>query len=286
MRTTQGKLHGEHPDGSLVPRTVLWFAYDGFRFDGYAPQANPALRTVEGALMEGLLERDIVESQEAAGMRTGSRTDRGVSARRNALTLEARIPAHRVASALGTTVLGLWPLSSAQAPEGFNPRQAISRTYRYQVDSSWVPSGMEVDELQDIAGRFVGTHDMTAFARVEPGRNPVREMHTVRAEQNASGFVVEFEGRNFLWRQVRRMMAAVLAVANGQVDAGVINRSLEDPAGAPDLGQAPAGPLVLWDVKYRNVSCGPNLDAAHARRLEAAFANERADAAARAAIWR
>lgn len=266
-----------------MPRALLWFAYEGRRFDGYARQPDPALRTVEAAVLDACVDRGVIQDPASARLRSGSRTDRGVSARRNALVLDAMLPADRVAPTLGPTVPGLWPLSSVAVPDDFDPRWASSRTYRYVVPPGLVPDGTSVEDLRAAGAPFVGRHDFRAFARLEPGKDPMRTVSVLDVSAQGGLFVIEVQGPSFLWRQVRRMVSAMVAVCRGEADTGTIRSALADPAGAPDLGQVPAAPLVLWDVVYPNVA-PPSPGGAHLRRLGEEASAARAATCAEAAM--
>ncbi len=234
-------------------RTALLFAYRGSAFDGYARQPQPGLRTVEGALLEGLVRRSAVASPEDARLRSGSRTDRGVSALANVLCFDAAIPAERVPAALGATVEGLWPLAALPSPEGFDPRKARRREYRYWLPFDRLPQGAGAPELEEALSPFVGTHDFSAFARLEEGRDPLRTVESIAVDAVPGAFEVRVVGNSFLWRQVRRMLAAGVAVCRAEASRAELVRALDDPASARDLGQVPPEGLVLWDVQYEGL---------------------------------
>lgn len=251
-----------------MARTVLVFAYSGAAFEGYARQPDARLRTVEGALISALSEAKIAADAEGARLRSGSRTDRGVSARRNVATFESALEPEDVAPALGTKIPGLWPLSSGPAAEGFDPRKASWREYRYFLAPRDVPAGTSRHDLDAAFRPFVGRHDFSAFARVEAGRDPTRTVLGVDVEPGPDGLIaVRVQGQAFLWQQVRRMVAAALAVVRKEATTDEIAMFLTDAAKARDLGVAPAHPLVLWDVAYPGGLPVPTKS--HAARLAA-----------------
>ena len=205
--------------------------------------------------MAALVEAGVADDEAGLGWRTGSRTDKGVSALGNVVAFDSSIPAERVGDALGGRVEGLWPRGAVAVPDGFEPRWAESRTYLYFL--SW-PAGVDQDAwgaaLEDALALFVGRHDLGAFAKREEGRDPVRTVSATSVGSGPAGPVVSVRGRSFLWQQVRRMVGAAVDVAGGV-------RGFDELAGrlvpgAPPWGGTtmPAEGLVLWDVRYRDVT--------------------------------
>ncbi len=85
--------------------------------------------------------------------------------------------------------------------------RARSKTYRYYL----VDEGFDVERMEECAALFVGRHDFSAFARLEPGKDPVRELTGgVGGVTKRQGYyVVELEGRSFLWEMARRIVNAL-----------------------------------------------------------------------------
>lgn len=238
-----------------VDRVALLFAYDGTCFDGYSRQADPGLWTVEGALMAALVEAGVARDQEALAWRTGSRTDRGVSARQNVVVFSSLAPAARVCRAVGGRIDGLWPVAAASVPMDHDPRRARWREYRYFLPGRWTRG--ELRRFEEILGTFVGTHDFSAFSRKEEGRDPKRRVDEVAVVPGEDGVVLHLRGGSFLRQQVRRMVAAGLAALEGQVEVEEIRRRL-DAGGPPfELAPAPAEPLVLWSLHEPGVGYLP-----------------------------
>src|SRR5438105_8361871 len=106
---------------------ALRIAYAGAAFDSYA--RTPGRRTVEGALLEALRPEGLV----ADTLRTGSRTDAGVSAYENVVRAGLGRPHLRglVPAVQRRLPDGLWLTAACAAPVGFDPRRAAWRQYRY-----------------------------------------------------------------------------------------------------------------------------------------------------------
>jgi tRNA pseudouridine38-40 synthase len=144
----------------------LTVAYDGTDFHGWA--AQPGLRTVSGVLAATL-------GVESPALTVAGRTDAGVHARANVVSLDAErtLPAAALNDLLP---VDLAVLEAAEAGPTFDARSdAVSRSYEYLIDTGPAPDPMRaryqlhhpraLDEpaLAACAARLVGKHDFTAF---------------------------------------------------------------------------------------------------------------------------
>lgn len=227
-------------------RVALRLAYDGTACESYA--RTPGRRTVEGALLEALAHEGYVEGS----FRTGSRTDAGVSALENVCAVSLQRPHLRgLVPALQSRLPdGVWVTAAAHPAEGFDPRKATWRQYRYVAPAR----GEDAAALAQACLAFAGRHHMGAFARLEAGRDPVRsvESFTVQAEGGLWAFTVR--GQSFLWGQVRRMVGAALAVGQRHALPNDIAAALASGVPHPRFTAAPAAGLLLERVHYEGLS--------------------------------
>ncbi|NXP44751.1 PUSL1 protein, partial [Heliornis fulica] len=176
-------------------------------------------------------------------------------------------------------------LSAHRVTDGFHARfSALSRTYVYRLllgcahhseipvferDLCWAPTGpcLNVPAMQDAARFLLGTHDFSTFRSLNsesPFRSPVRTMLQVDI-QPSSGFLahhyehrglefweLKFRSRAFLYRQVRRMVGALVAVGQGRLTPRHIKELLEikDSRAFPPNAMAPPSGLFLQSVEY------------------------------------
>lgn len=241
-------------EGMPAPRVeaftvALRFAYDGRRFAAYA--RDPGASTVEGHLLAALRQEGYVEGS----FKTGSRTDAGVSALENVCRAALERPHLRglVPALQRHLPEGLWATAAARVPEGWNPRHARRRHYRYHA----FPRSEDLAAMQRACAAFVGRHDMRAFARLEEGRNPERSVFAFTVAEEAGAWVFRVEGDGFLWNQVRRMVSAVLCVGRGEA-------TVEDVAAGLTTGKAHArfrlvspNGLVLERVEFEGLEWDP-----------------------------
>ena len=152
--------------------------YDGTGLHGWAKQDG--LQTVEGCLEEAFRT---VLGQAPPALRVAGRTDAGVHARRQvvSLLLPEGIDLLKLRRSLNAlTPPGIAMLELRPAPAAFDARKnAISRTYRYFVCDR--PGGVAVlgrlllarvrgadlDAIREAAGLVVGRHRFTAFTPTE-----------------------------------------------------------------------------------------------------------------------
>jgi tRNA pseudouridine38-40 synthase len=201
--------------------------YDGTDFAGFQLQREG--RTVQGALEAALstLTGGVRVPVDGAG-----RTDAGVHAADQviAFTYRGRLSAEELERALN----GLLPKDVAvrdvrRTTRRFNPRYAARyRDYRYTV---WNGPRSPLRERQalgvrvplDIAAMaragltLVGRHDFSAFAAAD--RNPVRTVHAVRVRRTGSLVTIDVRADAFLRGMVRRIVAVLLEVGRGSIDA-------------------------------------------------------------------
>ncbi|XP_069320832.1 tRNA pseudouridine synthase-like 1 isoform X4 [Eulemur rufifrons] len=240
--------------GSVRARYLVYFQYLGTDFNGVAA-ARGAQRAVgvQNYLEEAAARLNSVvpvkftiSSRTDAGVHALSNTAHLDVQRRSgqppfspevlveALNTHLKHPAIRV-------------LQAFRVPSDFHARYAAtSRTYLYRLATGcprpsqlpvfernlcWALRAdcLDVDAMQEAAQHLLGTHDFSAFQSTgSPATTSVRTLRRVSVSPGpASTFVLpqessrlrfwslEFESQSFLYRQVRRMTAVLVAVGLG-----------------------------------------------------------------------
>lgn len=239
----------------------LDIAYDGTAYKGWARQ--PGLRTVQ-AEIEGALEPLFGEPVE---LTVAGRTDAGVHATAQVASFDAEgAPPETLRRALNAlTPEDISILAAGPARAGFDARRdALSRRYRYRLETTSVPSPFErryalhwpypLDRkaLDACAALLPGTHDFTAFTPTDTEH--VRFERDVAeagwSEEGEGILAFEIEADAFMRNMVRVLVGTMLEVAGGR-------RSLDDFDGLlggrprPESGEtAPARGLFLVAVRY------------------------------------
>jgi tRNA pseudouridine38-40 synthase len=225
---------------------------------------------VEGVLLDGVRKRGLVPSVAPLRLEVASRTDRGVSARGNALSLTSDLGGGALLRALNGIVPELFFSAVARVEEGFRVRSASQRIYRYYEPrvvgdrSLWAAS----------ARRIRGSIDVRSFGRAIPPDRPCwRDVDAVLLRRHRGGLMVEVRARSFVWGMVRKIVGALREAAVGRLSLSRLEAAV---AGRERLTLPLAEPegLVLWDVQYPSIRWetrwpGPNrYQQAFARSLE------------------
>jgi tRNA pseudouridine38-40 synthase len=238
-------------------------AYDGSDFAGF--QRQPRRRTVQGEVERALRKLGWRERT----LRGAGRTDTGVHAAGQvvAFELEWRGGAPRLTQALN----GLLPpdvavVSTTGVPAGFQPRYAAQwRRYRYRIvvapqrqplaeRYAWrVWPAPDAARMELAARDLRGEHDFGAFGtpprRGSHARRVVRRAEWIEDDGGAS-FVIEADA--FLYRMVRRLAAALVAVGQGRVPIEAIGEHLAQPRRKWPGSLAPAHGLCLEAVTFED----------------------------------
>lgn len=265
------------PERAARGRTARRFRatveYDGTEFAGF--QIQPEARTVQGELEAALARLSGGIRQPVMG---AGRTDAGVHATGQviAFTYPGSLSTEDLTDALN----GLLPPDVAisglrRAPIGFNPRYAARyREYRYSIwngprsplrerTALWVRSGLDVSAMAQAATAFEGRHDFSAFGGADP--QPVRTVHRIRVRRTGSLVTIDVRADAFLRGMVRRIVATLLAVGRGQLEASAVPGLLEAGRAALDGAAVSARGLCLRRVVLgrRDAEPGTGMDAGH-----------------------
>jgi len=260
-----------HRDGA-ERRFKATVEYDGTEFAGF--QVQPDARTVQGELEAALARLSGGIRQPVMG---AGRTDAGVHATGQVIAFT--YPGTLSAEALMEALNGMLPPDVAirgirRAPAGFNPRYAARyRDYRYTIwngprsplrerTSLWVRSELDVTAMAEAATAFEGRHDFSPFGGADP--QPVRTVHRLRVRRQGSTVTIDVRADAFLRGMVRRIVATLLAVGKGQLEASAVPGLLTAGNAALDGSAAPARGLCLrrvvlgrrWDTTGSDMATG------------------------------
>lgn len=228
-------------------KVALKFGYIGFHFHGFARQ--PTVPTVEGTLIEKLIEREIIDSVKEAEIRSASRTDKHVSALSNVMTFYSNKSAKDILFLLSDEFDAILPYGITKVNDDFNPRFANSRLYQYLLP----PHQYSIKKLQNALSLFEGEHDFSNFARLEYHRNPVRIIDKISILEKKNTVAIQIKAQTFLWNQIRRILQAAIKYCNNSLSLDQIKHALQKPNMPVDFNIAPAPPLILTNIDYQNL---------------------------------
>jgi tRNA pseudouridine38-40 synthase len=250
-----------------VKRTpaALWIWYRGAHFRGFQRQSDGL--TIQEALEEALRQAGV----PAAVMPSG-RTDRGVHARMQVVSL--RLPPGDSPEALAQRLPPLLHpeigLCVAHRPDDSFHAQwsACGKEYRYRLQlggtlsEAWRLFAMDPstegrlagaplapERVAELLGAAVGCRDFSAFHESSSPRKP-RTLESATLHELGGGlFEARLRGAAFGRYQVRYLVGAALLVAAGALPEEHYLTALELGERVQGL-KAPARGLVLWEVRY------------------------------------
>lgn len=255
---------------------ALWTSYDGGAFAGF--QRQPPFPTVQGALEAALGALGIGGKVEG-----GSRTDAGVHARKQVVTLRTADPVDpralpaRLARRLPREVA---VVAAREVDWSFHARHsAVAKVYRYRISSSPVPTPweraaswvlpdprgfpdlagpVELDEgrLRATLAATTGKHDFTALVHPKGVGQRVRlltraEVHGRPSPGGGTLYEVTLAAPGFLRHQIRNLVGMAVTAALGRLDDAEVARLLSGEGDRWRGARAPGRGLTLWDVGYR-----------------------------------
>lgn len=232
-------------------------AYDGTDFRGWARQPDqPSVQgTLEAALGQLLGPVETV---------VAGRTDAGVHARHQVVSLEADAEPERLEASLRRMLPPTIAVHRATIEaEGFSARfDAVTRAYRYHLDLrpaadpfraryAWhVSHPLDIRAMDVAAAHLVGEHDFASFCRRAEGRSTVREVIAATWSPTDEGARFDVVGSAFCHQQVRSFVAYLVEVGRGRVPPESTRDVLTAADRSAARGAAPAHGLTLWEVTY------------------------------------
>ncbi len=218
--------------------------YFGINFHG--SQIQKDMRTVEGELIETL--RRI--GYEVKNFKRASRTDKHVSALQNVFAFDTNkeIDLKIINRNLPDDIR---VLAKAIVPEDFNPRYNVEeKEYKYFLFNE----GYDLEKIKEASKLFIGKHDFYNFClRKGLKGSTVKYLKSLEVEEFEDLIILTFRARSFLRGMIRKIVSALSLVGKGVIGLEDIKNSLERKSEIK-LKPAPGEFLILWDIRYKNVS--------------------------------
>ncbi|XP_073402408.1 tRNA pseudouridine(38/39) synthase [Dendrobates tinctorius] len=258
-------------DFSAHPKehVALRLAYLGWNYQGFASQENTR-NTVEEVMFSALTKTRLVESRQSSNYHRCGRTDRGVSALAQVISLDLRSAAAGRPKLRYTQMLNrvlppdIRVLTWAAVPSSFSARFSCrSRTYRYLFPRAQ----LDVAMMDRAAQMLEGTHDFRNLCKMDVANgvlNFVRTVISARVEPVREGlgegghfqlYHLKIKGLAFLYHQVRCIMGVLFLIGQGKEQPEVIRELLDvekNPC-KPQYNMAVEFPLVLYDCEFDGI---------------------------------
>lgn len=242
-------------------RIAVFVQYDGTNFSGY--QGQPNVRTVQ-AEIEKALERifKVRVFTQAAG-----RTDTGVHARMQVVAFNCpsdKMSLKNIKDAMNANLPSDIHVTNAmEVPKNFNPRfHAKKRIYHYYILNSkepniflrnyvwWFPYELDVERMRRASRFLEGEHDFSSFKKGKDEKNPVRVIYRIRILKKGDFILIRVEGRSFLRRMVRNIVALLVRIGTGEWEVEKAKEVLEARSRTASPGTAPPHGLHLHAVLF------------------------------------
>jgi tRNA pseudouridine38-40 synthase len=236
-------------------------AYDGAPFDGWQSQAgaNAVQDVIEARL--GQIFKRLVR------IHGSGRTDAGVHANGQVFHFDAVWP-HDPAKLLTALRVGLPPAIQVKSIRAvaadFHSRfQAKGKRYLYRLHLGdadpftrpycWVLfRPIDVTAMQAAAAALVGRQDFRAFTALNgPEReDTVRELRRLEVKRTGRRITLTAEADGFMYKMVRSLTGVLVAVGEGRLTVGDVERLLREGVRTPEVHTAPPQGLFLDRVTY------------------------------------
>ncbi|XP_064326863.1 tRNA pseudouridine(38/39) synthase [Phalacrocorax carbo] len=267
---------------------ALKIAYLGWGYQGFASQENTS-NTIEEKLFEALKKTRLVDDRQTSNYHRCGRTDKGVSAFGQVISLDLRSNLLEGKKHNGhegdpggrsegeeelryTHILNrvlppdIRALAWAPVEPDFSARfSCLKRTYRYFFPCA----DLDVALMHVAAQRYVGTHDFRNLCKMDVANGVVNFQRTILSagvtwveRGGETGLqdpfrLCQFEvtGQAFLYHQVRCMMAILFLIGQRMESPEIIDELLdvEKNPRKPQYSMAVEFPLVLYDCEFENL---------------------------------
>lgn len=252
-------------------RIALGVEYDGHDFFGW--QAQPGLKTVQGALEDALSK----VANEPVHITCAGRTDTGVHATGQVIHFDTKAKRHVDAWMFGTnanlppSIAIRW---SRHVDYSFHARfKAISRRYRYVIynhpirpailntRTSWHYYPLDVDRMRTAASYLIGEQDFSSFRSSKCNSNsPMRNITDFKIERRGDFVIFEIEANAFLHHMVRNIAGSLMKIGTGFREVEWMQEVLAAKSRQAAAETAPPGGLYLIRVTYPDPYIFPLFD--------------------------
>jgi len=239
----------------------MTLAYDGTAYRGF--QLQPGEDTIQARLESALSQM----AKEPIRVTAAGRTDSGVHAW--AQVAHFRLPRPILSRGILAGLNSMLPedirvREVEEAAEGFHARfDARSKTYRYHLDRSSVPSPLRCrytlhyphpldrKALDEGAALILGERDFAAFrASSCNARTTIRICTASRFLDEGEELVFEIEATGFLHHMVRSLVGTLLEVGRGKREPSALESVFASRRRSEAGPTAPAKGLHLVKVTY------------------------------------
>ncbi|KAJ6224402.1 hypothetical protein RDWZM_002947 [Blomia tropicalis] len=265
----------------------LKFLYLGWNYDGFVIQED-TLKTVEASLFDALLKTKLIRSRETSNYHRCGRTDKGVSAYTQVVSLTVR---SQLKNGIGIIeqedysghdkVENSEELDYISALNAVLPKdirvicwssvedQTKSARFDCQIRRYhyYFPMGqLDLAAMNKACHYLLGTNDYRNLCKMDVANGvlnyvrrvesasvqPIHQLQDVINPYNMCVF--QIESTAFIWHQIRCIMSILFLVGQRLEEPTIVQKllNIEQFPSKPQYGLAPDLPLVLYDAKYES----------------------------------
>lgn len=243
----------------MVNHYAIKIAYIGKNYQGFQRQ-SASIKTIEGTIIDVLKKFNYIKDISSARYSAAGRTDKGVNAISQVIVFDTPREELYLEELNANLPPDIFAWAKVEVDAEFNARKsALKRTYRY----FHVYNNEDLKLMKRGLRKLEGTHDFKKLCKKPDKLSNGSEKSTVMniddatvklfKKQNLLQF--EFSSRNFLWKQVRKMVSLILDVGSKTHSLEFIDEVLTPtiPVNKGGIKPSAAEGLVLFDVKYESI---------------------------------
>ncbi|XP_046648723.1 tRNA pseudouridine synthase A-like isoform X2 [Daphnia pulicaria] len=251
---------------------AILLSYSGQNYLGM--QFNHGFKTVEGELFQAFMKLEIMDDESFKSPQTvhfqrAARTDKGVSAVRQVISLKMRTPDEDLVNQLNSLLPNcIKVFAMRKVTGGFNSKIACdSRSYSY-VMPTFAFTSKEVaptheyrvtskilDEVNSLLSVFKGTRNYHNFTSGRPAQDPSCKRYITQFSCGDPFMIKEVEfvkitikGQSFMLHQIRKMIGLTISVMRGFVPREILDKAFKMER--VNVPTAPSLNLLLEEPHY------------------------------------
>ncbi|UCG89758.1 MAG: hypothetical protein JSU57_04640 [Candidatus Heimdallarchaeota archaeon] len=236
-----------------MPKYAICFGYlPMLNYSGFSSQLHDS-QNIFTLVISAFKNARLIVSEKESQIRFASRTDRGVGAINQVVSLISK--KDPILSEINFYLPdSICALGFEKVSSDFHPRRdAILRTYSYFLTIS---KDFDYPLARKTLTMLIGKHDFRNFAK----RDNKKEKETIKTIEGAEilpldgcTYQIRISCKSFLWQMVRRIVGHLIELNNGKCDSEYTNHLLESKIVKFKPKAAPPENLVLENVQYKDV---------------------------------
>ncbi|XP_020644512.3 pseudouridylate synthase 1 homolog isoform X2 [Pogona vitticeps] len=256
-------------------KIVLLMAYSGKGYHGMQRNTGSAqFKTIEDDLVSALTQSGCIPEDHGEDMKKMSfqrcaRTDKGVSAAGQIVSLKVRLIDDIVRKINNHLPPHIRILGFKRVTGGFNSKNKCdARTYSYMLptfafahkdrepqDESFRLSSETLATVNRLLSCYKGTHNFHNFTSHKGPRDPSAKRYIMEiccqeafVREGLELAVITVKGQSFMMHQIRKMIGLVIAIVKGYAPEAILERSWGEEK--VDVPKAPGLGLLLERVHF------------------------------------